>query len=70
MSGPKPASSSSRLMPFRCTACHTLHYIPRALVVTCPVCKVPPGERCRDLRSVDKSKHRITEHPERLELLP
>lgn len=66
------SGTASRLMPYRCSACMTLHYIPRALVVTCPVegCKVPPGEMCRDLRSVDKGKHRITEHPERLALLP
>jgi hypothetical protein len=57
-------------MPYRCSACSTLHYIPRALVVVCPICTAPVGERCRDLRSTDPGKHRITEHAERLELLP
>lgn len=55
---------------FRCSACGTVHHLPRALAVVCPKCKAGIGERCRDLRSADQKKHRLTVHPEREAILP
>lgn len=60
----------ARTFPFQCTACGTTHYIPCALAFTCPKCSAEVGERCRDTRSADPTKHRLTVHPEREALLP
>jgi uncharacterized OB-fold protein len=61
---------AGRLMEFRCGACGTVHHIPRALAVTCPLCQAEPGDKCLDLRSTTDVKYRLTPHPEREALLP
>jgi len=57
---------------YRCSACGTVHHIPRALAVACPVtkCGAGIGELCHDTRSADPKKHRLTPHHEREALLP
>jgi hypothetical protein len=62
----------ARTIRFKCGACGTVHYVPRALVLDCPVagCKAEPGAHCRDLRSNDPDARRVTPHPEREALLP
>lgn len=60
----------ARFFKYQCSACKAWHYLPRALAVTCPICYVEPGEKCRDLRAVDPKKTRIAEHAERLDRLP
>lgn len=59
----------AKTFAFRCSACGTVHYLPRALAVVCPKCSAEVGERCRDTRSSDPNKHRLTLHPEREALL-
>ena len=58
-----------KFLPYRCSACGTEHYIPRALAVACPVCDAQIGRPCRDLR-IKKTSPRVTPHPEREALLP
>jgi predicted RNA-binding Zn-ribbon protein involved in translation (DUF1610 family) len=60
----------AKTFAFRCSACGTVHHLPRALAVACPECKAEIGEHCRDKRSADPKKHRLTPHPEREALLP
>lgn len=60
---------AGRLMEFRCSACGTVHHIPRALAATCPICQAIPGIRCWDLRAKTR-RHRLTPHPEREALIP
>lgn len=60
----------AKTFPFRCSACGTTHHVPRALAVVCPECGAEVGERCRDKRSADTKKHRLTIHPAREALLP
>lgn len=54
---------------FRCSACGTIHHIPRSLAFVCPECSAEVGEHCRDKRSADPKKHRLTPHPQREALL-
>jgi hypothetical protein len=54
---------------FTCSACGTVHHLPRALSVECPVCSAEIGKFCWDRRS-KKPRHRLTVHPEREALLP
>lgn len=58
------------LMQFRCSACGTLHHIPRALAADCPTCLAEPGVRCLDLRASATTRYRLTPHPEREALIP
>jgi predicted nucleic acid-binding Zn-ribbon protein len=60
----------AKTIAFRCTACGTVHYIPCAMAVACPKCSAAAGERCRDTRSADPKKYRLSVHPEREALLP
>jgi hypothetical protein len=55
----------SRFFEFKCTACGTLHHIPRALVVACPTCDAGPGARCVDLRPGRNRALRVSTHPTR-----
>jgi predicted RNA-binding Zn-ribbon protein involved in translation (DUF1610 family) len=55
----------AKTFAFRCTACGTIHHIPLALAHACPNCQAVVGEKCRDKRSADTKKHRLTIHPER-----
>jgi hypothetical protein len=61
----------AKTFAFRCSACGTTHHLPRALAVTCPKeqCQADIGEHCRDTRSADPKKRRLTPHPEREALL-
>jgi hypothetical protein len=56
---------AGRFIEFRCSACSTLHHIPRSLFVTCPTCEAVPGMRCVDLRPGRNRAARVSTHPTR-----
>lgn len=60
----------AKTFAFRCSACGTTHHVPRALAVACPTCLAKIGSACRDTRSADPKKTRLTPHPQREALLP